>query len=222
MRHGKSDVRKENKKRVIKVEQLKDKLFGVLAGSIEALDFEKWLYEQQELMDIIESNDFVYQVVCLDYRHKTIINFIDEVCNNIGDEEAYLVSKMERCCREILKTKEPGEILDRIALIGDFYDYETEYHLLQEFYHFEAELITNRSYRSYSKNEILVNNYKGYSKNEILANSSKLATSILIKLDKLPLNEKIQVLYGKLKREIEPPLKLASKTKWHDFFIMRK
>jgi len=204
------------------MEQLKDKLFGVLAGSIEALDFEKWLYEQQELMEIIDSNALVYQVVCLNYKHQTIVNTIDMICESIGDEEAYLVSKLERGCRELLKTKEPEVILDIINSIGDFYDYESEYHLLQEFYQFEEVLISSRSYRSYSENEIVVNNYKGYSKNEILLNSTKLAASVLIKLDKLPLNNKRQVLYDELKEDMGPSLEQASKTKWYDFFKIRR
>lgn len=203
------------------MEQLKDKLFGVLAGSIEALDFEKWLYEQQELMDMIESNAFVYQVVCLNYKNLEVIA-IDRICESIGDEEAYLVSKLERGCREILKTKEPREILDIITSIGAYYDYESESNVLEEFYRFEEVLIRGRSYKSYIENDITVNKYKGYSKNEILVNSSKLATSVLLKFDTLSLNEKREVLYAELKEDISPPRKLTSHTKWYNFFKIRK
>ena len=186
------------------MEQLKDKLFAVLAGSIEALDFEKWLYEQQELMEVIESNAFVYQVVCLNYKHLTILKSVDKICESIGDEEAYLVSKLERGCREILKTKEPNETLDIINSVGAYYDYESDYNLLQEFYFFEDVLVIN-------------NNYKDYGDKEMLIYASKIAASVLLELDTLSLNEKRQVLYAELKEDIGPTRKQASNTKWYNF-----
>ena len=189
---------------IVNMNILNKKLFGVLAGAVEVDDFEQWLYANTALLSIVVENPFVFDVYNLNYKSDSILKSIENLCKDIDDEEAFLVSIVERECRYIVATKIEESILASIDSILEIYTFDDEKELLFEFY---------------CLNEQIQDSIEGFGqKINILNESYRLANQVLNELEFKSLEDKKELLItGTFIRRTHQAFK-TSKKFWYQFW----
>ena len=121
------------------MELLKQKIFDVLNYKLEVFEFEKWLYESQIISENINSDDFVYDVVTINYKSIHWLSELKAVVFKKYDYEEYLISLIKYNCEHILKSKNSHESFMSINNIMRYFEFETDYDLLWDFYLFDCD-----------------------------------------------------------------------------------
>ncbi len=186
------------------MQQLKNKLFGVLAGDIRISDFEQWLYTNTTLLNSIDEDPFVFNIYNLNYKSDTILHTIDNICKKMEGEEGYIISIVERECRKILKTENEEIILKSMYKLIKFYTFNYERELLSAFYYLNDDIAL------YKEGYVL--------KFDLVEEAQEVACEILNKLKHTSLEEKKELLMKGIPKRQMPENSLASKKQWYQFW----
>src|SRR5690606_41813064 len=108
------------------MEILKQKIFDVLNYKLEVFEFEKWLYESPIISENINSNDFVYDIVTINYRSNHWINSLKDIVFKKYDFEEYLISLIKNNCENIIKSSSSHESFMAVNDIMRHFEFRSE------------------------------------------------------------------------------------------------
>ncbi|MFD0963276.1 hypothetical protein [Pseudofulvibacter geojedonensis] len=116
------------------MDRLKLKIFEALSLKITMLEFEKWLYKQENLMCLIDSNDFIFELVTINYKNPNSYNYLKNLANENYLEEECILFLLEKTCLDIINVKTSDKICDKSMEVVKKYTYDCGYELLWEIY----------------------------------------------------------------------------------------
>ena len=122
------------------MDNLKNKLYEVLIGEMHALEFEQWLYGLPDINSRLLEDEFIYDLVCLNYKSRSIRLDLKALFNKTYGEETYLIMTIENACKTITMTRSFEDILMAIDLVRSQFDFETEHNLLWDFYLMDCDI----------------------------------------------------------------------------------
>jgi hypothetical protein len=188
------------------MELLNNKLFSLISGEIKLADFEQWLYANEELLDVIDKDPFVFEIFDLNYKSEDALRLLDNLCKSLKDGQAYTISVVERECRKILETENQETILNNIYTIVELYTFESDDALLAAFYHLNLDI--GMSIEGYGRKLNIVNE------------AHNLATQILNELKCKIIEEKKELLINRL--PVKQKMQASQETKkskfWYQFW----
>ncbi|GAA0730784.1 hypothetical protein GCM10009430_42290 [Aquimarina litoralis] len=203
----------------MEIKELELTISEVLIDKITIDEFESIIY-QDFYVDQIKSNNFIKNVITINYRNKNWKKELEDLIRQYWDTKKYLGYSIRNYCLKLIETDNPDIIfnfVDKIAELNIKYDYE--YETLMQFYFFRNELgLIESGYGSYSI-ERLIEYVKTYAKKYINTYSFDIDIDLLLNLE-----EDFDKTYKKNRKVIEhntAPHKLnKTKTdkKWFQFW----
>lgn len=152
------------------MKELKLKIFDVLSKRILITEFETWLYNSEEILSGIQNNNFVYQVITVNYRDEKALYVLEKITFDFYDKIETNCITIEKICREILVSQTIEEIDEVLYPFRNFFEYETESRVLWVFYELYEELM------------LVLDGFSN--KKYFLVDSKKLASKTLEKLER--------------------------------------
>ncbi|MEW7293143.1 hypothetical protein [Aquimarina sp. 2304DJ70-9] len=197
------------------MKELELNIFKVLIGLITVNEFESIIY-QEFYVEKMESNDFITDVITINYRDKNWKNKLENLIYDVWDESKYLTYVIRKYCTQIIENEDPENvfsIVNDLAQLNTEYSYE--YDTLMQFFlfHNELDLITIRC-NNLSMKELLIQ-IKAYSKLYINAYDSNEGYNTLLNLR----YDKIEAVNQKEKSNTSDSIKKVSENKkWFQFW----
>ena len=203
--------------------KLKNKLFDVLARNISIENFEQWLYNDVDILNVVDSNDFVLELVNRNYSNKHIFVDLEKLCFDEYSKEEYLVYAVESTCSKIIQETDVKNVIKYVLFLDNYYNWDDDYQIIYAFYGLACDFdlvelghMTVKEFRSGLKNlasEIL-DNFKNSSLEEkinILKNgmSTELVSKEITKVSE-PIVEKEKFT---IQHQVQ-----KKKRKWFEFW----
>ncbi|WP_299898590.1 hypothetical protein [uncultured Aquimarina sp.] len=167
----------------MEIKELELTISEVLVDKITIDEFESIIY-QDFYVDQIKSNNFIKNVITINYRNKNWKKELEDLIRQSWDTKKYLGYSIRNYCLKLIETDNPDIIfnfVNKIAELNIKYDYE--YKTLMQFYLFSNELgLIESGYGSYSV-EKLIKYIKTYAKKYINTYSFDIDTDLLLNLE---------------------------------------
>lgn len=116
------------------MEELKEKILDTLLSKISISDFEIWLYSQDELINLISHNNFIYRLVTINYKKESSYKHLEDLAIELCNEDEYMLLLTERTCQDIIAAKTSKEILSKSFELVQKFNYNSDYELIWEIY----------------------------------------------------------------------------------------
>lgn len=120
--------------------KLKRKIFSILLEKIEINEFETWLYNNDDIIKLINEDNFIYDLVTINYKKKDAISLLQKVVFKKLEYEEYIILVIERNCKKILELNEWNSIYKLFNEIFGFFDYDKDYFLMWRFYSINSRI----------------------------------------------------------------------------------
>ena len=192
-------------------DKLKENIFLVLLGKSTALEFEKWLYEQEKIIELINENSFIYDLITLNYKNKNARFSLKQIAITKINYQEFIILSIEHKCNKIIESNEWENTYKSFYEIFSHFDYENDYSLMWEFYSINSRM------------DLIEIGYE--TKSSLLAEIKELAKKTINKLNKLNTsNEKIKLLINGFDNMENIELQIPSKSnihksiKWYQFW----
>lgn len=112
------------------LDELKENIFSVLLKQTSIIDFENWLYSQDEIINSIENEKFIYDLVTINYKEENAYQLLRSKAFEKFKYEEYVVLVIGINCEKILLEDNWDGVYN---LFYDFFDYDKEYGLMWSF-----------------------------------------------------------------------------------------
>jgi hypothetical protein len=119
--------------------KLKNKLFDLIARNISIEDFEQWLYNDDEILNKVVSDDFVLELINRDYGNKHVFTDLEKLCFQKYSKDEFLVYVIESVCKILSDEKDYNIIFSLLNELVRHYDFSDDYELLFNFYCLHCE-----------------------------------------------------------------------------------
>lgn len=116
------------------METLKLKIFEVLVNDISIKEFETWLYNSEEIISKIRTNNFIYKIITINYKSEKWRIQLEELTFSKFDKDELIVLIIEKECNRIIHTENYDEIYSSLSKIMMHFDYETEIKTMWNFF----------------------------------------------------------------------------------------
>ncbi|WP_281987756.1 hypothetical protein [Aquimarina aggregata] len=120
--------------------KLKEKIFSVLLKKTEMNELESWLYNEENIINSIENDSFIYDLITINYKDENAISLLEEIVFKKIKHEEYIILVIERNCENILDLCEWNSIYKLFNEIFGFFDYDKDYFLMWRFYSINSRI----------------------------------------------------------------------------------
>lgn len=120
--------------------ELKEKIFSVLLKQTNIIDFENWLYNKNEIIELIDKNKFVYDLITINYKKENAYQLLKNKVFEKFNYEEYIILVIGINCKRILHENNWESIYNLFYEIYDFFDYDKEYDLMWRFYSIDSRM----------------------------------------------------------------------------------
>lgn len=122
------------------LDELKERIFSILLKQIDIIDFENWLYSQNEIIDFIESDKFVYDLITINYKEENAYQLLKSKAFEKFKYQEYIILVIGINCNKILLQNNWDDVYKLFYEIYGFFDYDQEYGLMWRFYSINSRM----------------------------------------------------------------------------------
>ena len=160
--------------------KVKNKLFDLLARNISLESFEQWLYTDIDVLNKVDSDDFVFELINRDFKDKHILQDLEKLGFTKYNKEEYLVYAVESVCKRILENRTCDNMVETALFLDKYYNWNDDYQIIYAFYGIACNF------------DLVEIGY--YSRGQIMAELKVLSIEILDKFSDASLNKRIDIL----------------------------
>jgi hypothetical protein len=160
--------------------KVKNKLFDLLARNISLESFEQWLYTDIDVLNNVDSDEFILELINRDFKDKHILQDLEKLCFDTYNKEEYLVYAVESVCKKIKEDRVCETMVESALFLDKYYNWDDDYQIIYAFYGIAC---------NFDLVEIGC-----YSRGQIIAELKVLSIEILDKFRGTNLNQKIDIL----------------------------